>query len=755
MGHYAHSVPGLPEAEWEPLPDHLAAVAATAAAFAEPFGWAEAARVAGLLHDIGKVSPEVQAYLHGKGPSRDHSTAGARVAMAAYPNILGRMIAGLVAGHHAGLADGPDLDRRLDPAHPLPDYTGWQAQAGPVPPLASLRPSRQPVRSAVPGFDGAFLTRMLFSCLVDADFLKTEEYYAGGPTGRGGYPDLATLRGRLRAHLDAVRAGARPSPVNAIRAEVLDHALARAALPPGLFTLTVPTGGGKTLTSLAFALEHAAAHGLHRVLHVAPFTAIIEQTAAVFRRALGDDAGVLEHHASFDWDAAARRAEDGGFGADPASRLRRAAENWDAPVVVTTAVQFFESLFADRTSRCRKLHNIAGSVVVLDEAQAMPLRLLRPCLAAIEELAANYGTTVVLCTATQPALRRVDGFESGLPIDNARELAPDPPRLYATLRRVAVEASAEPVADGAIADRFGQAERMLCIVNSRAHAADMFGLIRDRPGAVHLSTLMVPRHRRAVLDAARARLATPGAPVRIVSTSLIEEGVDIDLPEVWRACAGLDAVAQAAERCNREGRAEHGRVVVFEPAEHRMPRDLDAFWRAAAPILRNPGDPLAAGAVRAYFRELYFRKGPEAFDAATLDGQVWPILPRIAERAGTGAFPFASIARAFRLIDATLEPVIVPWRAGPEDDEAERLLTRIAAMDRPLGADLRRLQAYTVPIPPKTRATWLARGTLVPVHPHLGDALLRLTEADLHLYDPHTGLRLDDQDRAAEENIIG
>ena len=283
---------------------------------------------------------------------------------------------------------------------------------------------------------------------------------------------------------------------------------------------------------------------------------------------------------------------------------------------------------------------------------------------------------------------------------------------------------------------------MLCIVNSRAHAAALFERIRGLPGAVHLSTLMCPRHRRAVLDAARERLNIPGAPVRIVSTSLIEAGVDIDLPEVWRAYAGLDAVAQAAGRCNREGRSKCGRVVVFEPADQQMPRDLEAFWRAAAPILRRAEDPLAAGAMRDYFRELYFRKGVDAFDAGILDGQVWAILPHIEARAGTGAFPFASIARTFRLIEAAMEPVIVPWQAAPEDDEIERILERIAVMDRPLVADLRRLQGYTVPIPSKTRAAWLASGTLAPVHLQTGDALLRLTEPDL--YDTCTGLRLDD-----------
>ncbi|SFU53278.1 CRISPR-associated endonuclease/helicase Cas3 [Methylobacterium sp. 174MFSha1.1] len=754
-GVFAHSVPGQSTAQWEPLADHLARVGDTAARFADVFGWGELARLAGTLHDVGKASEAFQAYLHARASSCDHSTAGARVAVAEYPLPVGRMLATIVAGHHAGLDDGDGIERRLDARQTaIPAFEGWQSHAAALPPLVQLKPTRRFAQSGLPGFTDAFLTRMLFSCLVDADFLETERFYAGArPVPRGGYPGIAVLQARLSAHMDGLSAKARPGLVNSVRAEVLAAVRERAALAPGLFTLTVPTGGGKTLASLTFALDHATRHGLRRVVHVAPFTAIIEQTAAVFRSALGEEVGILEHHATFDWQDAAARAVDNGIGLDPVSRLRRAAENWDAPVVVTTAVQLFESLFANRTSRCRKLHNLARSVIVLDEAQAMPLPLLRPCLAAIDELSRNYGVSVMLCTATQPALRQVDGFKAGLPVDDTRELAPDPPRLYRALRRVAVERLAGPISDETVARRFAEVPQMLCIVNSRRHAKALFDRIAPLPGAIHLSTLMCPRHRRAVLDAARAALRD-GAVVRIVSTSLIEAGVDIDLPEVWRATAGLDAVAQAAGRCNREGAlAGLGRVVVFEPADAPPPRELEAFRRAAEEVLRTRDDPLAPNAIRAYFRELYWRKGEHAFDAPQLDGETWPILPAVAERVKTHAFPFASIARAFRFIDDAMEPVIVPWRADPRDDRAEALLARIAAMDRPLGDDLRRLQAYVVTVPSKLRARWLALGRLRPVHPMLEGALLRLD--DTAFYDPRTGLRLeDDVYRAPEDNIV-
>ena len=436
---YAHSLAKQPEAEWEPLGDHLHAVSARAAAFAAAFGRAGAAGVAGLLHDVGKVSAQFQSYIRAAPPvagaehvrGGDHSSAGARIAVERYGQF-GRLLAFGIVGHHAGLADGSDLDRRLDETHrKLPPYHGWERHAGTLPTPRDLAPTAAWRKlEKHKGYSQAFLVRMLFSCLVDADFLETERFYAtaaGAAPARGQDVPLASLLDRLRAH--QAQRQAKPTPLNRLRAEVLDHAIGRAAVPPGLFTLTVPTGGGKTLTSLRFALEHAVRHGLRRVIYVIPYTSIIEQTATVFRAALDSDDSVLEHHASFDWEAAGRKPSDDGQEQDGLAALRRAAANWDVPVVVTTAVQFFESLYAARTSRCRKLHNLAGSVIVLDEAQTMPLGLLQPCLAALDELCLNYRASAVLCTATQPAVRCQDGFKRGLDIPAERELAPDPPGL--------------------------------------------------------------------------------------------------------------------------------------------------------------------------------------------------------------------------------------------------------------------------------------------------------------------------------------
>ena len=615
----------------------------------------------------------------------------------------------------------------------------------------------RPADAEAASFTQAFLICMLFSCLVDADFLATEAFMAGGTIQRGVRIGMDTLQQRLAVYMRDLEDRAEATDLNVLRAEIRDHALGKATEPSGLFTLTVPTGGGKTLASLGFSLAHALAHGKRRVIYVIPFTSVIEQTAEVFRAATGADT-VLEHHSSYDWEDAARRAaQDGGDELDGLGVLRLAAENWDAPIVVTTAVQFFESLFANRTSACRKLHNIADSVVVLDEAQTLPQPLLLPCLAALGELARNYGASVVLCTATQPALRQQDGALKdqrtgrllGLDIPEDRELAPRPRELYQALRRTRVEVLPGETTDEQVADRFAEAPQMLCIVNSRAHARALFDRIADLPAATHLSTLMCPAHRRQVLADLRVRLKA-GEAVRLVATSLVEAGVDISFSEVWRASTGIDLVAQAAGRCNREGELlpELGRVVVFTPAEAKAPRAFQIPQQAAQAVLRDHADPLSLEAIRAFFGELYFQKGSEALDAIRIgDRPGRGVLPALQESALGLRFPFESIAQAFRVIDEAMRPVVVPWNT-----EAEAALATVAAQERlPRGA-LRRLQQFTVGIPRQACADWLRDGVIVPVRRDLGDALLRFNDATL--YRPRTGIDLaNPMRREAEQNL--
>ena len=493
--------------------------------------------------------------------------------------------------------------------------------------------------------------------------------------------------------------------------------------PPGLFSLNVPTGGGKTLASLAFALDHALAHGLRRVIYVIPYTSIVEQTAEVFRKALGDEEAILEHHSSFDWDGVTDPGES--------ERIRLAAQNWDRPVIVTTAVQFLESLYANRPSRCRKLHNIAQSVVVMDEAQTLPLRLLRPSLKAVNELARGYGASVVLCTATQPAFRVEDGFGEAA-LEGVRELAPDPPALHAALRRVRVR-DAGVIHDAALTARLRDAEQVLVIVNTRAHARALFEAVRDTPGAAHLTTSMTAAHRRAVLDDIRGRLKR-SEPVRLIATSLIEAGVDVDFPQVWRALAGIDSIAQAAGRCNREGELDgSGEVFVFRPEGREPPRDQAKFAEEAGHVLARFDDPLSLEAVNTYFREVDW-SFDHGLDATEIDGTTG-ILSVIA-RAGTGLdYPFADIAMKFQVIDEGGQPVIVSGGAwGIAPDELEQLRFR------PAGAIARALQPYQVQVPRAVRDRMLKSGAAVFWRKReFGAQFARLANASL--YDARAGLR--------------
>lgn len=727
---YAHSTQRADKADWQLLHQHLLAVGAMAAEFAADFGGQILARPTGQLHDIGKYTEPFQARLQGAPGRVDHATWGARVALKRYGPLFGHLLAYGIAGHHAGLANGRDgksrtsLQDRLTGLLPelLP---AWQEEL-PLPDVSELQlPEGFQPRHDRGSFQLTLLARMLFSCLVDADFIDTDEFYRriehrSSRHGKG-VPGLEALRERLDGKLATFRAD---SDVNRLRADILTHVRKQSTHEPGLFSLTVPTGGGKTLASLAFALDHAIAYGLSRVIFVIPFTSIVEQNAQVFREAFGDlgDAAVLEHHSAFfDDPRSAPESKD---------KRKLAMENWDAPIVVTTAVQFFESLFADRPSRCRKLHNIAGSVVILDEAQTLPLKLLRPCTTLLDELALNYRTSVVLCTATQPALNAEEGFLDGL--KNVHELAPDPPSLYKRLRRVTVRHVGE-LDDEALAEHVRQRDQVLCIVNNRRHARALFNAIADQPGARHLTTLMCAKHRSKVLAQVRQDLKS-GLPCRLVSTSLIEAGVDIDLPCVLRAEAGLDSVAQAAGRCNREGsrHRENSEVLVFATAnpDWAPPPELKQFtqaFRIVEPRYRE--DLLAPEAIRAYFQELYWQKGAKELDAHDLIG--------LLKSCRMDSLPFETLAEKFRLIETMMQPVIVPW-----DDTAQDALDRLQ-FAQGCGAIARQLQPYIVQLPrPAYEALWKARA-VQPVAPdRYGEQFVQLVNP--RLYDERFGLHWDD-----------
>ncbi len=730
MPYYAHTVSGRSEEEWEPLARHLAEVAEGARGRGQRFGAGDLAGLAGLLHDLGKYSGDFQARLRGAPGRVDHSTAGAVWATKRLPPTWGRLLAHVVAGHHAGLKDGLlTAEGRIESKRDLLVAAERAARAdGFALPDRVVAPATKKGTTSEIGFQLAFLTRMIFSCLIDADRTVAAALDpAGDDGGDVEHPSIAALEAAL--HRSMAQRQAPQSDLNTLRDRVLREVVAKAAGAKGVFTLTVPTGGGKTLTSLAFALAHARAHGLDRVIVVIPFTSIIEQTARVYREALGDlrDA-VLEHHSAFEMTDERTWAGER-VGPD---RLRLAMERWDSPIVVTTAVQFFESLFSDRTSRCRKLHSLARSVVIVDEAQTMPLPLLRPCVAALQELARNYGTSVVLCTATQPALT-APGFKGGF--EEPRELAPDVPALFAALRRVTVRHIGVQD-DAALELLIAKSPQALCIVNQRAHARALFRAIRDLPGARHLSTLMHSVHRARVLGEIRDDL-THGRPCRVISTSLVEAGVDVDFPLVLRASAGLDQIAQAAGRCNREfgRRAEDSEVLVFEAPECGVIQALKANAEAGDEILKlHQGDPFGPAAMGAFFRQLYSRKEQSGLDRHG-------VLEMCDERKGDLNFPFEEMAAAMHFIDDAMVAVIV----GKEEataGEVSELVDRLR-FAKGVGGIARALGRYTVGVPRRARGAMIAAGVAEVIRgEEFGDQFVLLINPDL--YSAEAGLSWED-----------
>lgn len=723
-----------PDGSWrEPhdLTEHLIGVAELAAEFAASYGpsWA---RLAGQWHDLGKYRPrfqnyirkvsgfefEADAHISGEAGKAPHSTAGAVRACDRF-GIPGRVLAYLVAGHHAGLADwfGGLRERLNQPAarDELDEALATQ------PPQHILDAGNfTPDLSEIPGGKAGFAlwVRMLFSALVDADFLDTEAYMdADKAARRVSWPALTDLSVRFDAHMNKFKEEADPTPVNVIRADILRQCRAASALQPGLFSLTVPTGGGKTLSGMAFALDHARRYGKRRIIHVIPYTSIIEQTADIFQRIFGG--AVIEHHSNVESDPNQETA---------ASRL--ACENWDAPIIVTTNVQFFESLFAARTSRCRKLHNLVDSVVILDEAQLLPPEFLQPILDVLNLLSRHYGVTVVLATATQPALSTTAYFDARRSmngLDDVREIIEEPDSLYASLERVRVRLPADhnaTVTWDALAQKLGVHDSVLAVVNTRKHARDLW---REMPqGTLHLSALMCGAHRSQLIGEIKQRLAD-AVPTRVISTQLVEAGVDVDFPVVYRAMAGLDSIAQASGRCNREGRLAQGEVVVFNPPSRSPPGHLRKAEDASRAVLGNSEEPvLARERFSEYFRRLYY--------ASDLDAK--GIVRMLTVGGRDLDVEFRKAADAFRLIDdEDSVPIVVRYRCPDSADDMD--LLKILRRDGPKRWLMRKLQRYTVNLHRRQAEALIAQGDIEELVPGL------YGQISDWLYDPVLGLNPD------------
>lgn len=732
--------------------DHLLAVAKQASEFARILDknglsstWA---RASGLWHDLGKYRNGFQRYIHqtdslnahieGRVAGRDktHSAAGALWAekilerhYGAQGKVAARILMYLIAGHHAGLADWhqglrerlalPDSQRELTEALAAKPPTNILNTTGLDPDMLRHIPGR------ANGF--ALWLRMLFSCLVDADFLDTEEHFEAKKTfQRKGFPLLEEMRAAFDDYM--AKLPVRNTPVNTLRAQILQECRTKAVLPPGFFSLTVPTGGGKTLSSLAFALDHAKTHGHRRIIYTIPYTSIIEQTADVFRRVfteLGADV-LIEHHSQ------AESEPDQETG-----RSRLACENWDAPLIVTTNVQLFESLFASKTSRCRKLHNIAGSIIVLDEAQQLPPTFLQPILDTLNLLVAHYGVSIVLCTATQPALSSTKYFDNNKNLrglENVREIINDPDALFAALDRVHVKLPDDwntPTPWGDLATQLVQEDCVLAIVSTRKAARLLHTLMPE--GTLHLSAQMCGAHRKAVIDQIKARLqarrtGNDKSPLRVISTQLVEAGVDMDFPVVYRAVAGLDSVAQAAGRCNREGLLpDKGRVVVFIP-EGGTPNGslLKAVQACTATLGSSPASPLSRTLFEIYFKNFYYSQN---LDAKNIVRKLQPD--------DELAVQFASASQAFKLIDDENSATVLV-RYPPHRQEITQLLALLDT-DGPQRWLMRKLQRHTITIPLQTAEKMLAKNSLYLAMPGL------YAQADVdNLYDPILGLITDE-----------
>lgn len=691
---------GVPEL----LRDHLRFVAARAAEFAAAFSGDQQAYAAGILHDLGKYADQFQRRLVDPNErGRDHWSAGA-VLLPAACGPLGIVPTLAVAGHHAGLKDLPFSQKALC------DELLKHIQQRPDEVTEANRPVlhkrfaddgfRPPCieRGVVPGEAFAadmFDVRMLFSSLVDADFVETEAHFMGDaatprrPRPEGARLDIDRAIAALDGYVEKMRRRHAGSPMASVRDKLLQGCLNVATSPVGLFTLSAPTGAGKTLAMLAFALHHAKKHELRRIVLVMPFLNIIEQAAGIYRQIFSEANGfdsdtVLEHHSLAD-----RRDEDSQEEDADGNRVTRLlAENWDAPIILTTSVQLLESLMASRPSRCRKLHRLARSVILFDEVQTIPAKLAVPTLATLSRLTERegpYRSTVVFATATQPAFDSLDGRvrEFAAAGWTPTDMVPDVQAIYAdSANRVNIQwRHKEPVFLDNLAIELGEMDRVLCIVNLKRHAAGLAEALSEDglDGVLHLSTSMCPAHRTEVLSEANARLDN-GAPVRLVATQCVEAGVDLDFPVVYRALAPLEAIAQAAGRCNRHGGGERGRVVVFKPEDDRgiyppgykeAAGATEIFLNGIAAkqdlaeieIINSPA------VLRSYFQQLYDMTGRKSGEQADETNLLEAI------RAGD----FETTSKLYRLIGQNTINVVVPYdtvafnELNLELSEAERL----------------------------------------------------------------------------------
>ncbi|OUO94101.1 CRISPR-associated endonuclease Cas3'' [Cloacibacillus sp. An23] len=715
------------------LDEHLRGTAELSAKFAAVAGMERLAKILSKQHDAGKNSHGWQCYLKKSSgfdtsiPDAEcdkgsHSDAGAVYMLKNFPKPLNLLLAYVIAGHHAGLPDfygsghGKGLlERFFDDGERLKtellDAAGEYANM-PLPewctPYELTRFYKEYTKEYIHMWG-----RFLFSCLVDADWLDTERFMKPEDFAARREPmGLDELKRRFDVYIESKRRSAPDSRVNRIRNKILERCIEAGGIAPGFFSLTVPTGGGKTLSSLAFALVHALAHGKRRIIIAEPYTSIIEQIAKVLKYGTDDEEeikqmkergeclfgeeNVLEHHSSV----------------DPDKELytnRLAAQNWDAPIVVTTNVQLFESLLAASPARCRKLHNIADSIIILDEAQKIPAEHLSAVLSSLKALVKHFGVTVLLCTATQPALNGEIGGGSAIVegIEECTEIIPDTAGLYDSLKRVEYRVYKDDITKKAsweeIAGELSKKSQVLCIVNKRKDCRELAKLMPK--GTIQLSGFMCGEEISELISEIKRRLKL-GDDVRVISTQLIEAGVDVDFPSVWRALAQLDSIAQAAGRSNREGRLEKGEIVIFNPESEPF-GEIKIGAQVTTTFVSRPGffAELSPKSFYRYFRKFYG-------DMHSLDKSRYTEL--LVKEAAEGRIQFREFAEGFKLVDTSgQKTVFVPYgengKLGPE------LIERLRA-EGPSRELMASLQRFTVNIPERLLNEIYAKGGIEDVH---------------------------------------
>ena len=691
------------------IKEHLEGTAVLAAEFAKSFKKEQWGYCAGMLHDIGKYSDAFQERIRGNNTNQvDHSTAGAKICMekGGFYSLLGYCI----AGHHAGLPNtgaGTGLDKstmygRLKKN--VEDYSSYLDEIE-IPALQEIPFDPNVVIN--PDFSLSVFIRMLYSCLVDADFLDTEQFMLNGKVGRDSGESLEVLEQRLSEYIKGWLENKDLTTVNGHRSEILRSCIQRGEEEPGMFQLTVPTGGGKTLASLAFALKHAVRYGMERIIYVIPYTSIIEQNASVFREILGER-NVLENYYNVDYESS-----------EELKPMQLAAENWDKPMIVTTNVQFFESLFSNRSSKCRKLHRIANSVIIFDEVQMLPTDYMLPCLAQMEELVQNYHSSLVLCTATQPALEGL--FQKKW---NIRELCPQKEEQFAFFKRTEF-ISMGKVSTEELEDRLIEETQALCIVNTKARAQSLYQRLKERGAehVYHLSTAMYPKHRKEVLEEVRQRLKGSDECI-LIATSLIEAGVDVDFRSVYRQLAGIDSIVQAAGRCNREGKrsVEDSKVYIFTFSEKEYMPGQRQQMDVASSLMDEQVDFSAPETARDYFKKLYYLRRNE------LDKK------KIMDEFQRGVYNFSTASKNFKLIEEHTVTIFIP-----QEEDAKQLLKEIRYKGYTKSL-MRKAGQYCVSVYTGNYDKLAASGMLRPVSEDIED-LYELCSGDG--YTEEYGLRLD------------